>query len=187
MSRDRTLLRLAAVLAAAATGCSESDAPTEPPPPAPPTEVTVSPAEINFGAVGSTVQLRVEVRDANANVMAGATVSWTSDNTRVATVDATGLVTATGTGLAQIEAQAGPARGYAVVRVEQLPASLEKTEGDGQRALELSVLPVRPTVRVLDANGHPIDGAGVAFRVTEGGGSAAPAGASVARRNRPFP
>ena len=174
MSRHRTLLRLAAVLAAAATGCSESDAPTEPPPPAPPTEVTVSPAEINFGAVGSTLQLRVEVRDANADVMAGATVSWTSDNTRVATVDATGLVTATGTGLAQIEAQAGHARGYAVVRVEQLPASLEKTEGDSQRALELSVLPVRPTVRVLDANGYPIDGASVTFRVTEGGGSAAP-------------
>ena len=179
MSRDRTLLRLAAVLAAAATGCGESDAPTEPPPPAPPTEVTVSPAEINLGAVGSTVQLRVEVRDANDNVMAGATVSWTSDNTGVATVDATGLVTATGTGLAQIEAQAGPARGYAVVRVEQLPASLEKTEGDGQRALELSVLPVRPTVRVLDANGHPIDGAGVAFRVREGGGSAAPGSAAA--------
>ena len=179
MRRHRTLLRLAAVLAAAATGCGESDAPTEPPPPAPPAAVTVSPAEAALTAVGSTVRLRAEVRDADDSVMTGVTVSWASNDTGVATVDAAGLVTAAGNGLARIEARAGVARGYAEVRVEQLPASLEKTEGDGQRALELSVLPVRPTVRVLDANGHPIDGAGVAFRVREGGGSAAPGSAAA--------
>ena len=52
--------------------------------------------------------------------------------------------------------------------------SLEKTAGDGQQALAGSVLPVRPTVLVRDANGHVIDDATVSFRVTEGGGSAEP-------------
>ena len=52
--------------------------------------------------------------------------------------------------------------------------SLEKTAGDGQHALAGSLLPVRPTVLVRDANGHVIDDATVSFRVTEGGGSAEP-------------
>ena len=52
--------------------------------------------------------------------------------------------------------------------------SLEKTAGDGQHALAGSLLPVRPTVLVRDANGYVIDDATVSFRVTEGGGSAEP-------------
>ena len=55
-----------------------------------------------------------------------------------------------------------------------IAVSLEKIAGDGQRALEGSVLPVRPTVQVRDASGRVIDDATVSFRVTEGGGSAEP-------------
>ncbi len=175
MSPHRTVFRLSAalVVVALAEGCGDGDGPTEP---AFPATVTVSPPT---AALTATVRLTAEVRDQNANVMAGTTVDWTSSDASVATVDATGLVTATGNGTALIAAEARVARGYGEVWVQQVPARLEKTEGDGQSALEGSVLPVRPTVRVLDANGHPIDGATVAFRVTEGGGSAAPEHAAV--------
>ena len=171
MSRHQILLRLSAVLAVAAAGCG--DGPTDPPYPA---TVAVTPDMAALTELGSTVQLTAIVWDEKGNPMAGVNVDWTSSDNSVATVDATGLVTATGNGHTEIAAQAGAARGYATVLVEQVPASLEKSEGDGQRALERSVLPVRPTVRLLDANGHPIpiDGASVAFRVTEGGGSVAP-------------
>ena len=176
MRRHRTPLRLAAVLAAVAPAAGCGDGPTDPPYPA---EVRVSPPAAALDALGATVRLRAEVRDQNAKVMAGAAVGWTSSDASVASVDAAGLVTATGSGTALIAAQAGAARGYAEVRAGQVPAVLEKTGGDGQRGLERSVLPVRPAVRVLDANGHPIDGASVAFRVAEGGGSAAPEAAAA--------
>ena len=169
MSRHRTILRISAVLAVAAAGCG--DGPTDPPYPA---TVAVTPDMAALTELGSTVQLTAIVWDEKGNPMAGVDVDWTSSDNSVATVDATGLVTATGNGHTEIAAQAGAARGYATVLVDQVPASLEKSAGDGQRALEWSVLPVRPNVRLLDANGHPIDGASVAFRITEGGGSAAP-------------
>ncbi|MDE2772773.1 MAG: putative Ig domain-containing protein [Gemmatimonadota bacterium] len=173
MSPCRTVVRLSATLivVALAEGCGDGDDPTEP---AFPATVTLSPPTAALTSLGATVRLTAEVRDQNANVMTGVTVGWMSGDTSVATVDATGLVTATGNGTALITAEAGVALGYADVRVGQIPAELEKAEGDGQSGLEGSLLPVRPTVRVLDANGHPIDGATVAFRVTEGGGSAAP-------------
>ena len=56
-----------------------------------------------------------------------------------------------------------------------LAISLEKVAGDGQHALEGSVLPVRPTVQVRDATGQVIEDATVSFRVREGGGSVQPA------------
>ena len=56
-----------------------------------------------------------------------------------------------------------------------LAITLEKVAGDGQHALEGSVLPVRPTVQVRDATGRAIEDATVSFRVREGGGSVRPA------------
>ena len=82
MSCHRTIIRLSAVLAvvALATGCGDGDSATAPPTPEParPTTVTVSPATHELTALGITVQLSAEVRDQNARVMAGATVTWTS-------------------------------------------------------------------------------------------------------------
>ena len=67
--------------------------------------------------LGATVQLSAEVRDQNARVMAGATVTWTSSASSVATVDAAGLVRAVGNGTATITASAGSASGSAAVTV----------------------------------------------------------------------
>ena len=122
MSRHRTIIRLSAVLAvvALAKGCGDGDSPTAPPTPEParrPTTVTVSPATHELTAFGTTVQLTAEVRDQNARVMVGATVTWTSSANSVAPVHASGLVTAVGNGTATITASVGSVRGTAEITV----------------------------------------------------------------------
>lgn len=98
------------------------DAAVEPTPPAAPvaTTLTVTPAAAELGALGATTRLSAEVRDQNGQLMPGATVAWSSSNASVATVDASGLVTAVASGSATIMATAGSASGTAVVTVAQV-------------------------------------------------------------------
>ena len=160
MSRRRTIIRLSAVLASLALGWAcGGDSATAPPTlePARPTTVTVSPATHGLTALGATVQLSAEVRDQNARVMAGATVTWTSSANSVATVDASGLVTAAGNGTATITASAGPASGSAVVTVTQSVASVEVSPSvDKLTALGQTV---QLTAEAFDENGYAVAGA----------------------------
>ena len=68
-------------------------------------------------AVGDTARLVAEVRDQNGAILTGDWVAWSSSDTSVATVDATGLARAAGDGLATILATAGTATDGAVVLV----------------------------------------------------------------------
>ena len=160
MSRRRTIIRLSAVLASLALGWAcGGDSATAPPTPEParPTTVTVSPATHGLTALGATVQLSAEVRDQNARVMAGATVTWTSSANSVATVDASGLVTAAGNGTATITASAGPASGSSVVTVTQSVASVEVSPSvDELTALGQTV---QLTAEAFDENGYAVAGA----------------------------
>ena len=161
MSRHRTIIRLSAVLAvvALAKGCGDGDSPTAPPTPEParPTTVTVSPATHELTAFGTTVQLTAEVRDQNARVMVRATVTWTSSANSVATVDASGLVTAVGNGTATITTSAGSASGSAVVAVTQSVASVEVSPATAP--LTALGATVQLTAEAFDANGHAVAGA----------------------------
>ncbi|MDE0395345.1 MAG: Ig-like domain-containing protein [Gammaproteobacteria bacterium] len=77
---------------------------------------------------GATVQLRAEVRDQNARVMAGTAVTWASSETSVATVDVTGLVTGVGAGgPVTITATSGGRTGTAQITVLTAVASVEVT------------------------------------------------------------
>src|SRR6202008_2257310 len=59
--------------------------------------VTVNPSPVSL-VVGGTQQLSAVLRDAAGNVLTGRTVTWSSSNTGVATVDGNGLVTAVAAG-----------------------------------------------------------------------------------------
>ena len=125
-----------AILLALATGCGGGNTATAPPPQeaARPTTVTVSPAKAELIGLGATVQLTAEVRDQNARVMTGVTVTWSSSNTSMATVSASGLVTGIGEGVATITASAGSSSGMAEVIVTDpdravLIAFYEATDG----------------------------------------------------------
>ena len=71
------------------------------------------------------MQLTAEVRDQNAGMMAGATVTWSSSDAAVAAVGASGLVTGVTVGVATITASAGSASGTVAVTVMQRVASVE--------------------------------------------------------------
>ena len=157
----RTLVLFAAIAATASCGGDGTTQPTPPPPPPPPpppqaTTIQVSPATAALDAISATTQLSAEVRDQNGQVMSGTTVTWSSGDATVATVDASGLVTAAGNGEATITASAGAATGAAVVTVTQAVASVEVTPA----AVALTALGSRQqmSAQALDANANAVEG-----------------------------
>lgn len=68
--------------------------------------------------VGQSVQLSATVRDANNNAIPGASVSWRTSSSSVATVSSAGLVRAVGAGSATITASSGSRSASTTIRVE---------------------------------------------------------------------
>ncbi len=68
-----------------------------------PTTIAVTPDTVVLTAVGQTAQLTAEVRDQGRRVMDGIPVAWSSADTTVAVVDASGLVTAVSNGAVTVK------------------------------------------------------------------------------------
>jgi uncharacterized protein YjdB len=85
-------------------------------PPVPVASVTVSPASSTL-QIGGTAQLSAVTRDANNAVLTGRVISWSSSSTAVATVSATGLVTAVTAGSATITASSEGKSGTSAITV----------------------------------------------------------------------
>src|SRR5207253_731812 len=83
---------------------------------APVASVTVTPPSASVPA-GQTVQLTATLKDANGNVLTGRTVTWASNNTTVATVNSSGLVTTKAAGPATITATSGGQNGTSAITV----------------------------------------------------------------------
>ena len=96
--------------------------------------VEVSPSVAELTAWGETVQLTAEALDANGHAVAGAVFSWESADVPVAAVDAFGLVSGIGEGVATITAGAGAgaASGSAIVTVPPT-FTLSGTVSDSRR------------------------------------------------------
>ena len=153
----------AVAILAAGLACGEET--TAPPPPAPPpaprpTTVTVSPSTVELAALDATVQLTAQVRDQSGQAMAGATLTWASSSSSVATVDASGLVTASGNGAATVTATAGSASGESAVTVMQAADSVIVTPASDMIALGDTL---RLVAEAFDENGHRVDGATFAW------------------------
>ncbi len=78
--------------------------------------VTVSPATASV-PVGQTVQLTATPKDASGNPLAGRVMTWASNNTAVATVNGSGLVTGMTAGSATITATSESHSGTAAITV----------------------------------------------------------------------
>ena len=146
------------VVAGLALAAACGDGTTEPPPPPPPeaarpTTITVSPATAELTALGANVRLSAEVHDQNRQTMTGPAVTWASGNTLIATVDASGLVTAVSNGTATITATTGSASSTARIVVEQAVAAVDVSPNS-------LALPLGDTARLsataLDARGHEV-------------------------------
>ena len=137
------------------------DGAVEPPPPAAvPTAVTINPGSAALSALGETARFTAEVRDQNGQVMVGVAVAWTSSATSVASVDASGLVTAAANGSATITATAGSASGTAPVTVAQRAATVTVTPPVDTLVMGAGV---QLTAEAADANGHTVAGAEFAW------------------------
>ena len=132
------------------------------------TSLAVSPNSAQLESIGETVQFTAEVRDQNGNAIMGVTVAWSSDATGVATVDASGLVTAVGAGTATVTATAGALSASAAVTVELPP------EPPPPVATSLTISPasaqpegigetVQFTAEVRDQNGNAMPDVSVAW------------------------
>ena len=164
--RLRLLLFLSAVVSVTLWTYACGEGTTEPPPDPPlPTTVTVSPATAELAALGATVQLSAQVQDQNGQVMSGATVTWASGAAAVATVDASGLVTAVANGTATITATAGSASGSATVTVAQVVSSVTVVPAEASFAALGDT--VRLTAEAFDANGHPVAGAELSWETSD--------------------
>ena len=156
MTRAQTLIPGLVLLAIAGWVAACGDGATEPPSPDSPraTTLTVTPATAGLTALGETVRLSAEVRDHNGQAMAGATVTWSSGDPSVATVDATGLVTAVSNGTATIAATSGSVSGTAAVTVTQAVSAV--TVSPAVDTLVARGDTVRLAAAATDANGHAV-------------------------------
>ncbi len=138
-------------------GIACGDGTTDPAPPSSTpvaTWVELSQDAVTLTALGDTARLTVTVRDQNGAQMQAA-VAWSSGDTAVAVVDASGLVTAVATGSATITATAGAASGDAVAFVSQVVSSMVVEPAEGTIAQGDTL---RLTATVLDSGGAAIPG-----------------------------
>src|SRR5213595_1771143 len=117
--------------------------------------VTVSPASASV-PVGQTQQLTATLKDANGTVLTGRPVAWSSNNTPVATVNSSGLVTTKVAGSATITATSEGQNGTAAITVTPVPvASVTVTPATAGVAVGSTV---QLTATPKDANGNPLTG-----------------------------
>lgn len=124
--------------------------------PGPAARVLVAPPSTTLGALGITQRLTAVAQDANSNVVSGQTFAWTSSALGVATVDATGLVTAVGNGAASITATSGGIAGSATISVAQVVSSIVVSPASGAITAVNDVLQF--TAVASDPQGNPILG-----------------------------
>jgi uncharacterized protein YjdB len=123
--------------------------------------VTVNPASASVPA-GQTVQLSATLRDANGTILTGRSVTWASNNTPVATVTGTGLVSAKVAGSATITATSEGQSGTAAITVTPVPvASVTVTPASTTVSAGSSV---QLTATPKDANGNPLVGRTVTWQ-----------------------
>jgi Tol biopolymer transport system component len=137
-----------------AIACSD-DAPSAPATPAPVATVTVSPLTQTI-IVGQTTTLTAALADAAGNPITGRAVTWASNDPAVATVSATGVVTALAEGAVQIDATSEGKYGTGIVVVSRAPVA---TVAITQPALSLSEGEASTLTAVAkDANGAVLQG-----------------------------
>ncbi|WP_419165422.1 choice-of-anchor B family protein [Candidatus Palauibacter sp.] len=85
-------------------------------------EVNIAPDRVSLPALGDTARLVAMLRDTGGNDVPGAEVAWSTSDPTIATVDATGLVTAIANGETRVTATSGEVDGTIPVCVRSPPA-----------------------------------------------------------------
>ncbi|MDQ6887061.1 MAG: Ig-like domain-containing protein [Gemmatimonadota bacterium] len=120
--------------------------------------------------VGQTLLLSATPRDASGNALAGRSISWSSNNSGIATVSSSGLVTAVGAGSATITATSEGVGASAVISVTAATAA------------SVSVTPASPNLTVgqsVQLSAVAKDGSGATMAGSVAWSSASPSIATV--------
>jgi alpha-tubulin suppressor-like RCC1 family protein len=125
----------------------------------PPRSVEVTPATASIDVAG-TVQLSATPRDAGGNSLSGYTVNWSSSDTSVATVDASGLVSGQQNGSATISAEVDDGTGTMVsgTATVQVSASVSTVSVDPTSVFLFPGEQAQINVTLEDANGNTLSG-----------------------------
>ena len=136
-----------------------------------PATITITPSSATLTAIGETVQLSPTVKDAKQQTVTDATISWSSGNLSVATVNTQGLVTARDNGTAIITVTLGGRTATAAITVVQLPNTIVITPSSETLVAIGETVQLRATVK--DEKAQTVPGASVTWQ------SSNPAVASV--------
>lgn len=132
--------------------------------------VTVDPPTATL-RVGTTQQLTA-VATTNRNTQVTTGFIYSTSSPAVATVSASGLVSALGIGTTTITAKAGTIeKGVTITVTVGFPATLTKLAGDNQTAAVQTAVSVAPSVQVKDLLGNLVAGATVVFGIASGDGT----------------
>ena len=125
-----------------------------------PAAIRVTPDSVALAALGDTIRLAAEVLDQRGRAMEDEPVSWSSGDEAVATVDPGGLVTAVGTGSAEVAASSRDVSAATAVTVMQIARSVVvRPAADTLLAGDT----LRLAAEAFDANGRPVAGAEFAW------------------------
>lgn len=170
-------LALLAFLAIAACGDSSGNGPVEPTPARSVAAISVAPAAADVPD-GESIQLTATLADQDGQTFgsppSGVTIAWSSDDADVASVSATGLVSANHPGQVEITATAAGRSARATVTVMQVASALVAVAGDAQQGDTGAELSEPLVVRLEDRHGEPVPGVAVTWTVTSGGGTVEP-------------
>jgi len=113
----------------------------------------ILPEELEMSEAGQIVNLKAEILDTGGIVMEHPIINWSSSNTDVAAVDNKGSVTAVGSGLTTITAQAGKVQAKAKITVK----ILAKVEIEPQKLEMQPDTSKTISLRCLNDKGYSID------------------------------
>lgn len=146
--------------------------------------VDVDPKDVEL-EVDQTRQFTATPRDEDGNELTGRSVTWSSDNTAVATISSSGVVTARSPGVTIVRAVVENHEGNAIVRVKEPPppppvlTSLEVSPASATLRIGESR---QFTVVARDANGNPMQAPPITWSVAPGSvATVSPSGVVTAR------
>lgn len=118
-------------------------------------QVVVTPATSTLESIEATVALKADVKDAFGNTTAG-TVTWSTSDAAVLTVDAQGVAKAVANGSADVVATSGALTGKATLTVAQKVAQVTVTPDNPSVAKDNTA---QLAAAARDDNGFPVAGA----------------------------
>ena len=126
---------------------------------------------------GAELQLRARAMDARGYPIAGLEATWHIDDSSVAALDSTGLLTGKAAGRTMIGARIDGVADRTSVSVVTPASAIALVAGVNQRAIAGKTLPQALVVRATNRHDAPAAGKKVTFRLAEGQGSVDPASA----------